>query len=60
MSKQRHISRLAAPRPWQVARKATKWIAKPVSGPRTKVEGIPLVVLLRDVVGMIENQRELK
>jgi small subunit ribosomal protein S4e len=60
MSKQRHISRLAAPRPWQVARKATKWIAKPTSGPRTKTEGIPLVVLLRDVVGMIENQRELK
>ena len=60
MSKQRHTSRLAAPRPWQVARKATKWIAKPTSGPRTKAEGIPLVVLLRDVVGMIENQRELK
>jgi small subunit ribosomal protein S4e len=29
-------------------------------GPRTNAEGIPLVVLLRDVVGMIENQRELK
>jgi small subunit ribosomal protein S4e len=60
MSKQRHISRLASPRSWQVARKATKWIAKPMPGPRTKAEGIPLVVLLRDVVGMIENQRELK
>jgi len=60
MSKQRHVSRLAAPKPWQVARKATKWIAKPTSGPRTKAEGIPLVVLIRDVVGMIENQRELR
>jgi small subunit ribosomal protein S4e len=60
MSKQRHISRLAAPRSWQVARKATKWISKPLPGPRTKVEGIPLVVLLRDVEGIIENKRELK
>ena len=60
MSKQRHISRLAAPRSWQVARKATKWISKPMPGPRTKLEGIPLVVLLRDVAGIIENKRELK
>ncbi len=60
MSKQRHISRLAAPRSWQVARKATKWISKPLPGPRTKLEGIPLVVLLRDVAGIIENKRELK
>lgn len=60
MSKQRHLSRLASPRTWPVSRKNTKWIAKPLPGPRSKQESLPLIVLLREVLKIVENQRELK
>jgi small subunit ribosomal protein S4e len=58
--KTNHISRLAAPSTWKVMRKSLKWIAKTSPGSRRFHESVPLVVLLRDVEGMIENKRELK
>ena len=54
------MSRLASPSKWKVMRKSIKWIAKTSPGPRGTSEAIPLVVLLRDVEGIIENKRELK
>ena len=58
--KSNHMSRLASPSEWKVMRKSIKWIAKTSPGPRGTSEAIPLVVLLRDVEGIIENKRELK
>ncbi len=58
--KSNHMSRLASPSKWKVMRKSIKWIAKTSPGPRGTSEAIPLVVLLRDVEGIIENKRELK
>ena len=58
--KANHMSRLASPSKWKVMRKSIKWIAKTSPGPRGTSEAIPLVVLLRDVEGIIENKRELK
>lgn len=58
--KANHISRIAAPSKWKVMRKSIKWIAKTSPGPRGTADAVPLVVLLRDVEGMIENKRELK
>ena len=54
------MSRLASPSKWKVMRKSIKWIAKTSPGPRGASEAVPLVVLLRDVEGIVENKRELK
>lgn len=58
--KSNHMSRLASPSKWKVMRKSIKWIAKTSPGPRGASEAVPLVVLLRDVEGIVENKRELK
>ncbi len=58
--KSNHLSRLASPSSWKVMRKSVKWVAKISPGPRRSETSIPLVVLLRDVEGMVENKRELK
>ena len=58
--KSNHMSRLAAPSKWKVMRKSIKWIAKTSPGTRGASEAVPLVVLLRDVEGIVENKRELK
>ncbi len=58
--KANHMSRLASPSKWKVMRKSIKWIAKTSPGPRGASEAVPLVVLLRDVEGIVENKRELK
>lgn len=59
MSKQRHISRLAAPMSWPIARKGTKFVAKPIAGPHNENLSMPLVILLRDVLGIVENKKQL-
>ncbi len=59
MSKQRHISRLAAPMSWPVPRKGTKFVTKPVPGAHNENLGMPLVVLIRDVLGIAENKKQL-
>ena len=58
--KANHMSRLASPSKWKVMRKSIKWIAKTSPGPRGASEAVPLVVLLRDVEGIVENKRDLK
>ena len=42
---------------WPVAKKGTKYVAK---SSHNNVNSIPLIVLLRDVCGLVKNARELK
>ena len=58
--KSQHLSKISSPKTWQVLRKSTKWITKPTPGPRKKTESLPLVVLLRDILNIVNNKRELK
>jgi len=60
MSKQKHLSRLAAPKSWPIVRKSTKWIAKSVPGPHSLQNGMPLVVWLCEVLKVARNKSEAK
>ncbi len=60
MSKKQHLSRLAAPRKWPISRKASKWIAKTSPGSHSLKNSIPLVVILRDILKLASNSKNVK
>jgi len=56
----RKLKRLAAPRTYKVPRKIFKWAVKTMPGPHPADSSIPVAVLLRDVLGIAKNLREVK
>lgn len=54
------LKRLAAPRSWDISRKSTKFILKPVPGPYAISKSYPLGVVVRDLASMANLSRELK
>jgi|Deesub1362A_J573_1020465.scaffolds.fasta_scaffold00001_89 small subunit ribosomal protein S4e len=54
------LKRLAAPITYKVPRKHFKWVVRTVPGPHPMDMSIPLAVLLRDVLGVARNMREVK
>lgn len=60
MAKQKHLSRLAAPKTWPVVRKSTKWIAKPVPGPHSTYLSMPLQTYLTDILQLAKTKSEVK
>ncbi|MBI4095439.1 MAG: 30S ribosomal protein S4e [DPANN group archaeon] len=60
MSKLHHISRIAAPRTWQINRKGVKWVAKSSPGTRSLELSMPLVVWIREILKVAETAREIK
>lgn len=57
---ERHISRLATPKTWEIKKKGIKWVTRPNPGAHPFVSGMPLSVFLRDVVKMTRTTREAK
>ena len=55
-----HLSRLAAPKTWEIKRKGIKFITKPVPGPHKMEAGMPLGVLLKEVLKYASSTREVK
>jgi len=55
----RHQKRLSVPKSWPVERKTEKFTVKAGAGPHGE-SGVPLVVLLRDVLGYVDSAREAK
>ncbi len=60
MTGKHHIKRVAAPRSWPIARKTSKWVAKPSPGPHSEEYGMPLVVVLRDLLHVADKAKEIK
>ena len=60
MSKKQHLSRLAAPASWPIERKGIKWVAKPLPGTHSLAEAMPLVIYLRDILGLASIGRNIK
>jgi small subunit ribosomal protein S4e len=60
MANKRHILRLAAPASWPIVRKGIQWIAKPLPGAHTLEKGMPLIVYLRDLLNVVQSNREAK
>lgn len=54
-----HQKRLSAPDSWPIERKTETFTVGSDAGPHGE-EGVPLVILLRDVLGYVENAREAK
>ncbi len=53
-----HQKRLSAPKPWRVPRKAHKWVSKPSPGPHPVARSLPLGVVLRDYLKLVDTHRE--
>ncbi|MFQ5800373.1 MAG: 30S ribosomal protein S4e [Candidatus Hydrothermarchaeales archaeon] len=56
----RHLKRLAAPRNWKIERKTHTWIVRPRPSGHKFEESIPLLHIVRDILGHGENYREAK
>jgi small subunit ribosomal protein S4e len=54
------MKRITAPRSWPVPRKTNVWIAKPSPGSHGIEESMPLVVVLRDILGVADTAKEVK
>lgn len=52
--------RVASPRSWPIERKTHTWVAKSKPGPHSATGSIPLVVVVRDLLGLVDNSREAK
>jgi len=56
----RHLKRLAAPRSWKIERKKHKWVARPRPGGHRLEDSIPLLYVIRDMLGYAETYREAR
>lgn len=54
------LKRMVIPGFWNVARKANKWVVAPRPGPHKKLESVPLQVLLRDTLGILDMGKDAR
>lgn len=55
-----HLKRLHAPKRWDILRKTSTFIARPNPGAHKFEQGVPAVVLLRDMINVANNAKEVK
>ena len=60
MGSSRHLKRLAAPEFWPVLRKEAKWVVKPSPGPHPVSRAIPMLIVVRDILGFARTGREAR
>ncbi|MDP2767540.1 MAG: 30S ribosomal protein S4e [Candidatus Methanoperedens sp.] len=56
----RHEKRVAAPTSWPITRKTHHWVVGANAGSHSKETGIPLLVVVRDMLKLANNSREAK
>ncbi len=54
------MKRIAAPQGWDISRKESRFVYKPLPGPHPTRLSYPLGVVVRDLAGMADTARELK
>lgn len=54
------LKRLSAPEFWKIPKKIYKWTVSPRAGPHKKDESIPLQILARDILKLVETGKEAK
>ena len=52
-----HLKRQKIPKKWPVPRKGTTYVVKPSFNLK---HGIPILVILRDILGLAQNKKEVK
>lgn len=55
-----HMKRLASPRAWKIAKKGDTWVPKPAPGKHGIEHSIPLGVVMRDYLGIVDTMGEAK
>lgn len=55
-----HQKRMSMPTSWKVPKKTNKWITATSPGPHNKEKSIPLVVVVRDLLKVVNNAKEAK
>ncbi|WP_406660846.1 30S ribosomal protein S4e [Methanolobus sp. ZRKC3] len=56
----KHQKRISVPNSWQISKKSNKWITSARPGPHNQQQSIPLAVVLRDMLGVVDNRAEAK
>lgn len=56
----KHLKRLNAPRTLQLHRKEETWTVRPTSGPHPLEKSIPLGLIIRDYLNLVDTLREAK
>ncbi len=57
---EKHLSRLAMPKTWKVKRKGIKWVTRPLPGAHSLKLGMPINIILRDVLKLAKTTKEVK
>ncbi|MHC1563935.1 MAG: 30S ribosomal protein S4e [Candidatus Hecatellaceae archaeon] len=60
MGESKHLKRHVSPRFWPIHRKEKIWAVKPSPGPHPRERCIPLIIVIRDMLGIVKNAREAK
>ncbi|MCI5866645.1 MAG: 30S ribosomal protein S4e [Methanosphaera sp.] len=60
MGSRKHLKRFKAPKMWPIHKKEETWTTKTSAGPHALNESIPLVMVLREILGLAKNTREAK
>jgi small subunit ribosomal protein S4e len=55
-----HQKRLSVPKSWKVGKKGNKWISTTVPGPHSRSRSLPLGLIIRDILKLVDNNREGK
>lgn len=55
-----HLKRLAMPRSWPLPRKTSVWVTKPSPGAHSMKMGMPLNLIIRDVLKIASTAREVR
>ena len=58
--KKQHQKRASVPSTWPIHRKGSTFVTKISPGPHSKEYGMPLIVLLRDVLNVGQTRKEIK
>jgi small subunit ribosomal protein S4e len=56
----RHLKRKPAPAFWPIHRKEAVWTAKPNAGPHAIERSLPLIIVLREILGLAKTRSEVK
>ena len=57
---EKHLSRLAVPRTWQVKKKGIKWISRPLPGAHAMDRSVPLNFVFRYLLDYARTNKEVK
>jgi len=56
----KHQKRITVPVSWPIAKKTHAWVAKASPGPHSAGNSMPLVMVIRDMLKLVDNAREAK